>query len=690
VSFSFTHAESAYSFLCQLDGGGFSACTSPTAYSALSSGSHTFQVEAKGADGAVTSVASYTWTVDATAPTQALALASGASGAFLGGGATLYYRGSASGAFQFVDTVTDSGSGSASATYPAISATGWTHAGETITTPAGGPYTSSAFSWTASPANPTYSVTAKDAVGNSTSTSVTFVNDTSAPSGGALTVGGATAGGSGALVYSSSASFAIGARTDYAEAQSASQSGLASSVLTVQSETLSGGACGTPGSGGPFVSAQTISGTTQPSGIVTGYCYLYTLTGTDKVGNSALISATVAVDTTAPSTPTLTFSGTTNAFYNAGTLYFRPAPGGAYTVSAASSDAESGVASYTFSSLAANNFTVSQSAGQASYTFGASATQPGSAATVSAANLAGLSSGNASYTLISDTTAPSGGALTVNGTAASAAGTSSATTSTAFTIASRTDYSETQSATQSGLRSSALTVQSETLTGSTCGTPGSGGPFTSAQSVSATTQPSGIQGGYCYLYTLTGTDNVGNAATVKTTVAVDIAIASMSIANHSGGTAGKAEAGDALTVVFNGPIAVASMCSTWSGNTSNQSLSANNDVTVTIADGGILGGNDALTVASATCTFQLGTIDLGSSAYVSVANATFSGSGTSASTITYTASTFTLVVKLGAKGGLGLVGTVSSSAATLSPNANLTGIDTNHPPSFTTANVPQF
>jgi hypothetical protein len=37
----------------------------------------------------------------------------------------------------------------------------------------------------------------------------------------------------------------------------------------------------------------TVTGTTQPSGIVTGFCYVYTLTGDDKVGNAATINTTV-------------------------------------------------------------------------------------------------------------------------------------------------------------------------------------------------------------------------------------------------------------------------------------------------------------------------------------------------------------------------------------------------------------
>ncbi len=73
ASFSFTGTDSGGSGLvgyqCQLDGGGFSACTSPQSYAGLSDGSHTFQVRAvDGAGNVDPTPASYTWLIDTTAP----------------------------------------------------------------------------------------------------------------------------------------------------------------------------------------------------------------------------------------------------------------------------------------------------------------------------------------------------------------------------------------------------------------------------------------------------------------------------------------------------------------------------------------------------------------------------------------------------------------------------------------------
>src|SRR5581483_9819570 len=67
-SFSFTHTQPSYTFKCQLDGGGFAACSSPKVYSSLANGSHTFQVEGIDSKGNATQVASYSWTIDRSAP----------------------------------------------------------------------------------------------------------------------------------------------------------------------------------------------------------------------------------------------------------------------------------------------------------------------------------------------------------------------------------------------------------------------------------------------------------------------------------------------------------------------------------------------------------------------------------------------------------------------------------------------
>jgi hypothetical protein len=68
ATLNFTDSESPVSYLCRLDGGAFSSCTSPKSYSGLPDGTHTFYVEAKDTAGNVSSPTSYGWIVDTDHP----------------------------------------------------------------------------------------------------------------------------------------------------------------------------------------------------------------------------------------------------------------------------------------------------------------------------------------------------------------------------------------------------------------------------------------------------------------------------------------------------------------------------------------------------------------------------------------------------------------------------------------------
>ncbi len=130
-----------------------------------------------------------------------------------------------------------------------------------------------------------------------------------------------------------------------------------------------------------------------------------------------------------------------NTFDNAaGTLYYRPSAGGTFRVDAASTDAESGIQSYTFSPLSGFAST-SQTGGSLNVTFDG-ASSGGGAFTVHATNGAGTDSTDATYNVTPDSTAPSGGGLTVNGTAATGAGSSSYFTSGGSVALSTTAYSD--------------------------------------------------------------------------------------------------------------------------------------------------------------------------------------------------------------------------------------------------------
>src|SRR5262249_49837507 len=133
---------------------------------------------------------------------------------------------------------------------------------------------------------------------------------------------------------------------------------------------------------------------------------------------------------------------------------------------------------------------------------------------------AGTPGGGGTFTAQADSTLPTGGAFSANGTAATAGtSTSYITSGTSLTINSRTDFTETQDSTHAGLATSTLTIKSASLTNNSCGT------FGSPTTITGTTSQT-VASGNCYLLTLTGTDNVGNATSVSTTVKVDTTLAS--------------------------------------------------------------------------------------------------------------------------------------------------------------------
>jgi len=256
--------------------------------------------------------------VDNTAPTVSLALAPGATGAFRTG-TTIYFKANAAGSFAMVATVTDAGSGPASATYPVVSTAGWTHAAETDTTPAGGPYASSTFSWTSGATAPgSYTVTVADAAGNTATSATTFTIDSTAPTG-AVTAPAAAANVRGSAVSVTSSSADAGSGVGSAQFQS-SPAGAGTWSNLGAADTLT-----------PF--ATTWDTTTFTDGL-----YDLRVITTDNVGNT-LTSATIAnvrVDNTAP-TGSLT-APLTNAFVS----------GASVAVSANSADTGSGVNSAQF------------------------------------------------------------------------------------------------------------------------------------------------------------------------------------------------------------------------------------------------------------------------------------------------------------------------------------------------------
>ena len=255
--------------------------------------------------------------VDNTAPTVSVVVASGATGAFQSG-TKIYFKSNAAGSFGLVATVTDGGSGAASATFPVLATTGWTHAAETVTTPAGGPYASSSFAWTSGASTPgTYTVTVADAAGNTATSAFTFTADPTAPTG-SVTAPAAAANVRGSVAVTSNSADA------------------GAGVNSAQFQTSPAGA----GTWSNLGAADTVTpySTTWDTTTYTDGLYDLRVVTTDNVGNT-FTSATIAnvrVDNTAP-TGSIT-APAANAFVD----------GASVAVSASSADAGSGVSSAQF------------------------------------------------------------------------------------------------------------------------------------------------------------------------------------------------------------------------------------------------------------------------------------------------------------------------------------------------------
>jgi hypothetical protein len=151
----------------------------------------------------------------------------------------------------------------------------------------------------------------------------------------------------------------------------------------------------------------------------------------------------------------------------------------------------------------------------------------------------------------------------------------------------------------------------------------------------------------------------------------------VNVAMANGGTLGRADSGDTLTVTYSEQLDATSMCSTWT-NTGNQILGAstNMEVDVLISDGG---ASDVLTIADVgsncggSTNFKFGSVSLAAN-YVN-ANTTFTGNGTAnRSVLTWNPTARTLTIRLG--GGSGSQTGVAVSTPSCTPNTALKDLAT--------------
>ena len=404
-SFTVTATASAGSGIDSIDfpavfGSDSSTVTTPTLpYSksynwnagASASGTKTVTVTDGDAD---TATAQFTVTPDTPTVSNATpTVNSGATDQYWNSSAnTLWFRPAGAGSFTLNATASDSVTGVAQVAFPDVSgSSGWT--GST-----GGADTSSSYSspvaytWTAGAAAPgPQQVTVTNGVGLTATHAITIGADSTPPSGQTIALGGGPWYATTSVPLTLVQGTDVGAGVDPARA-----------VVERASATLTNGACGTFAS----FAAVTLSGGNDTS-VASGNCYRYQYKSTDRVGNvstASPASADAKVDTTPPTAPILRFAGFSNASSSGNVVYYRPTGSGVFTVTAASSDGESGVVSYAFPTVP--GFTAAGSGPSRTYRYTNAAAVASTPMTVTATNSVGLTSAAASFTLAPDGTPP--------------------------------------------------------------------------------------------------------------------------------------------------------------------------------------------------------------------------------------------------------------------------------------------
>jgi hypothetical protein len=352
----------------------------------------------------------------------------------------------------------------------------------------------------------TYMYLVADRVGNETAyTSLDMVVDAAGPAGGSVDAVGLA--GTGAR-YSTSRtlSIALDKGLDAGSGLAATGAQLRRSTATLSSPANADGVCGSYDASVQIGTGDPVSpvADTVPVGEA---CYRYEYVVLDSVGNSSTyVSPDIKIDTTAPASPTLAVSDTTSSYWPGGastTVYYAAAAAsGSFTVTAASTDSNAGVAGYNMPTFGAGWTSTPAGPGVQTYSWIAPSPEaPVGDQEVSAADNAALTSGTTAFTTVADDTAPGGGTVTY-----ADGDTTGPSLSVSFT--SGTDDGSGLAAT-SGL----LQRAEAPLADGTCGTFGSFATVTDGVNPASPFVDVGVTPGHCYQYHYLQSDNVGNQAT---------------------------------------------------------------------------------------------------------------------------------------------------------------------------------
>ena len=393
---------------------------------------------------------------------------------------------------------------------------------------------------------------------------------------------------------------------------------LTSGVVERSDATLSDGTCDTFGA---WATVTLVGG--SDTTVETGSCYRYRYSISDNVGNSSGPSATsdtAQVDTTAPTVPSLTLTESSPLDYADGsTLYYNPQGSNTdtFTVDAATTDAQSGIDTVDFPTVfGTDGATDNASPYSHDYTWTATDTASG-ARTVTSANGSGLTS-TSTFTLIPDTTAPTGQSVDLTG------GPWYTSTSVPLTVDWGTDAG-------SGLDNASRVVERSeaTLANGACDTFGSWAPVTLVAGADTS-----VTSGNCYRYRILVSDNVGNApgaSAASSTAKVDTTIPAFALTAPTAVTGSGNQYWNAGTsTLYFRPSGSGSFTlnATSSDNQSGVDHVAFPDVSGTTGWTGSTGGNDTASPYSSPIGYAwtAGATQLGSTTVTAV-----NGSGLSSS-----------------------------------------------------------
>jgi hypothetical protein len=431
---------------------------------------------------------------------------------------TIWFRPSGAQTLTLTSNANDAESGISGHAWSPSSATGWTLQSTTGS--------SRTYTYSSSAGNLNASVSATNGAGLSTSgPTISLTADSAAP------VRSFSSPSSGTSYHTSTSYTVTFSATD--SGSGITSGGAGSWSLQRQRATLSNNSCGSfSNDASPVTGSAAVTDQNSSQTLSSGFCYQWVLTATDNVGNSgATTSGIVRVDTSAPTTPTISndASSVASAYAtsaSATTIWFRPAGAGTVTLTATSSDPETSVASRSWSPANQSGWTLQSTTGSSrTYTYSSSSGTLDTS--VSATNNAGLTSGPSSTVTFSpDSTAPS----------RSFSNPPSGTTfldDTGFAVGFSATDSGAGITSDTSVSGWTLQRQKADAADGACGTfSNDGSPVTGSAGGSSLSSNQTLADGFCYRWELSARDNVDNAATVLTsgTVLVDTALPTVDFA----------------------------------------------------------------------------------------------------------------------------------------------------------------